>query len=163
MFGLIRDLVITLFLILLAQGVYGVEDIESFNFLVDFLTKNQMTFLGTGVLCLIVVLVLSAVFEGIGLYKITYGISKILVRLCQLVITFLSALNMIYYIQMGGNLLFGNGFLVIFLLYLVLGSSCWAIRVNDFNYHTKNAILPVSVLTIMSILFVNFIWPSMGL
>ena len=163
MFGLLRDLAITIFLILLAQGVYGVEDNESFNFLVDFLTQNQMSFLGIGVLCLIIVLVLSAVFEGIGLYKITYGLSKILVRLCQFFTTFLSVLNMTYYLKMGGNLLFGNGFLVIFLLFLIMGSSCWAIRVNDFNYHTKNAILPVAVLATMSILFVNFIWPAMGL
>jgi len=163
MTGLIKDTAFTVFIVLLAHGVYDVDDVDGFNFIVDFISKHQTALVGTGVFCLILLLALSAVFETIGLYKITYGLSKILVRLSQFLISFLSLLNMIFYIAMGGNLLFGSGFLTIFLLFLILGASCWTIRVNDFNYHSMNAMAPIGVLATMSVLFVNFIWPMMGL
>ena len=163
MFGLIIDTALSVFVILLAHGVYGIEDVDAFNFIVDFISKNQTSLVGTGVFCLVILLGLSVVFENIGLYKITYGLSKILVRFSQFLISFLSLLNMILYLSMGGNLLFGSGFLTIFLWFIVLGASCWTIQANDFNYHSMNAIAPVGILATMSILFVNFIWPIMGI
>ena len=98
MFGLISDTALTMIIILLAHGVYGVEDVDAFNFIVDFISKNQTSFVGTGVFCLVILLGLSVVFESIGLYKITYGLSKILVRFSQFLISFLSLLNMILYL-----------------------------------------------------------------
>ena len=162
MFGLIRDFAITVFIILLAHGVYGVDDISAFNDLVGFIVENQKTFLGTGFICLLVILLFSAIFEGIGLYKITYGMSKILVRLSQFFITFFSILNIGFYATMGGDFLLKSGYLTIVLLFCILGASCWAIRVNDFNYHSTNAIVPVGVLAVMSVILVSFIWPLMG-
>jgi len=163
MFSLLKDTAITVFIILIAHGVYGVEDVDAFNSIVDFISKNQTSVVGTGVFCLVILLGLSVIFETIGLYKITYGLSKILVRVSQFLISFLSLLNMIFYLAMDGNLLFGSGFLTIFLWFIILGASCWTIRVNDYNYHTMNAMAPVGVLAIMSILFVNFLWPIMGI
>ena len=162
MFGLIRDFAITIFIILLAQGVYEVDDISAFNDLVGFIVEHQKTFLGTGFICLVVLLIGSAVLEEIGLYKITYGMSKILVRLSQFFITFFSILNIGFYSTMGENFLLKSGYLTIILLFLILGASCWTIRINDFSYHSKNAMVPVGVLAVMSVILVSFIWPMMG-
>ena len=120
---------------------------------------KQTLFLATGILGSGALLLSSALFENLGLYKITYALSKILVRVSQFLITFLAILNIVFYAAMGNNLMRDNGYLLLFSLALILGASCWALRIIDFNYHTKNAVLPVGVLALMSVILVEFIWP----
>ncbi len=157
--GLIKDFALTALIIFLNHWVYGVEDTISYEFIVNFIVKNQTLFLATGILGSGALLLSSSMFESLGLYKITYALSKILVRVSQFLITFLVILNIVFYAAMGNNLMRDNGYLLLLSLTLILGASCWALRIIDFNYHTKNAMLPIAMLALMSVILVEFVWP----
>lgn len=157
--GLIKDFALTAFIIILNHWFYGVEDTISYDYLVGLITKQQTLFLAVGILGSGGLLLSATVFESLGLYKITYGLSKVLVRLSQFLITFLAILNIVFYAAIGTNLLRDKGYILLFTLFLILGASCWALRIIDFNYHTKNAMVPVGVIAVMSIILVEFIWP----
>jgi hypothetical protein len=157
--GLIKDFALTALIIILNHWVYGVEDTISYEYTVNFIAKNQAFFLAAGILGSGALLISSSMFESLGLYKITYGLSKILVRVSQFLITFLAILNIVFYASAGFNLMRDNGYLLLFSLTLILGASCWALRIIDFNYHTKNAMLPVGMLALMSVILVEVVWP----
>lgn len=159
MSGIIKDFALTALVIILNHWIYGIEDTLAYEFIVNFIDKNRTLFIASGMVGSIVLLLISSMFENLGLYKITYGFTKILIRVDQFLITFLAILNIVFYAALGVNLMRDNGYLLLFTLALVLGASCWALRIIDFNYHTQNAVLPVSVLSLMSIILVEFIWP----
>ena len=151
--GLIKDFALTALIIILNHWVYGVEDTISYEFIVNFIARNQTLFLAGGILGSGALLLSSAMFESLGLYKITYALSKILVRVGQFLITFLAIINIVFYAAFGNNLMRDNGYLLLFSLALILGASCWALRIIDFNYHTKNAVLPVTTATLLAIIY----------
>jgi hypothetical protein len=157
--GLLKDFALTALIIILNHYFYGVEDSVAYKFIVDFMAQNQTMFLAGGILGSIGLLVFSTMFEGLGIYKITYALSKVFVRLSQFFITFITLLNIVFYAAIGYNLMRDNGYFLLFVFGLVLGASCWSLRMIDFNYHSQNAILPVGILAFMSIFLVEFIWP----
>jgi len=159
MAGLIKDFALTALIIILNHWVYGVEDIISYEFIVNFIARNRTLFIAIGILGSTSLLLSSSMFESLGLYKITYALSKILVRVSQFLITFLAILNIVFYASFGNNLMRDKGYLLLFSLALILGASCWALRIIDFNYHTKNALLPTAMLALMSVILVEFVWP----
>lgn len=157
--GLIKDFALTALIIILNHWVYGIEDSISYEFIVSFFARKQTLFLSIGIFGSVALVFSASMFESLGFYRITYGLSKITVRLSQFVITFIAILNIVFYSAMGSNLMRDNGYLVLFAFALLLGASCWAIRITDFNYHTQNAILPVGLLALMSIILVEYVWP----
>jgi len=157
--GLIKDFALTALIIILNHWFYGVEDTISYEFIVSFIDRNRTVLIAAGTLGSVALLLSSTMFESLGLYKITYGLSKIIVRVSQFVITFMAILNIVFYAAMGNNLMRENGYLLLFSAILILGAACWAIRIIDFNYHTKNAIIPVVAIAFISILLVELIWP----
>jgi hypothetical protein len=162
MLGLLKDFGITALIIILNHWVYGVEDTVSYDFVVNFITGKKTLFLATGIIGSIVLLVSTSI-EELGLYKVTYAISKIFIRLCQFLITFLSILNIVFYSAGGMNLLRASGYSSLIVLFMILGSSCWTIRANDFSYNTQNALVPVGVLAFLSVVLVEFVWPMAGI
>ncbi len=159
MVTILQDLAITLVLIFLNHSVYGVEDSITYQYIVDLIARKQTFFLGVGILGSGSLLISAAMFESLGLYKITYGLSRILVRVSQFLIIFLAVLNVAFYAALSNNLIRDNGYLALFLLLLILGASCWSLRIIDFNYPTKNAMVPVTILALMSVILVEIIWP----
>jgi len=161
MIGLIKDIGITLFIIILNHFVYAVEGNIAYDFVIGIIKRNHTFFLSTGILGSAFLLIFTSI-EGLGLYKITYGLSKIFVRLSQFFITFLALLNIFFYVVISANLMRDSGYFLLFVLMLILSSSCWALRIIDFNYHTRNALMPVGILSLLSVLLVEYIWPLTG-
>ncbi len=157
--GIIKDFALTALVIILNHWIYGIEDTIAYEFIVNFIGKNRTLFIASGMAGSVVLLISSAMFENLGLYKITYGLSRILIRVNQFLITFLAIINIVFYAALSSNLMRDNGYLLLFALALVLGASCWALRIIDFNHPTRNEVLPVSVLALMSIIVVEFVWP----
>jgi hypothetical protein len=156
---MIKDFVLAAVIIILNHWIYGVEDAYSYQYLVDFFSEYQTTFLTGGTIGAILLILSSYMFENFGLYKISYAFSKILVRVNQFLIMFLSLLNMAFYATLGANLMRNNGYFMLFVLYAILGASCMSLRIIDFNYHTKNALVPISAVAALSVILVEFIWP----
>jgi len=160
--GLIKDFALTALIIILNHWVYGVEDTISYEYVVNFIAEKQTLFVATGILGSGALLLSASMFESLGLYKITYGLSKILARVSQSLIIFLAILNIVFYAAMGNNLMRDNGYLLLFSLFLILGASCWSLRIIDFNYHTKNALLPAGMMAFMSVVLVELVWPLLN-
>jgi len=156
---MIKDFVLAAVIIILNHYVYGVEDLYSYEYLVSFFTQYKTPFLAGGTIGAIVLVLSSYMFESFGLYKISYGFSKIFVRVSQFLIMFIALLNMLFYLAIGANLMRDNGYYMLFVLFAILGASCMSLRIIDFNYHTRNVIVPISVLAVLSVLLVEFIWP----
>jgi len=156
---MIKDFVLAAVIIMLNHWIYGVEDAYSYQYLVDFFSEYQTTFLAGGTIGAIALILSSYMFENFGLYKISYAFSKILVRVSQFLIMFLSLLNMAFYATLGANLMRNNGYFMLFVLYAILGASCMSLRIIDFNYHTKNVLVPISAVAALSVILVEFIWP----
>lgn len=157
--GLIKDFALTALIIILNHWIYGVEDILAYDFIVGFIANNQALFVATGILGSCFLLLSSVMFESFGLYKITYGLSKILARVSQYLINFLTIINIVFYAALGNNLMRDKGYGLLFSLALILGASCWSLRIIDFNHSIKNVVLPVAALAFMSIILVEFVWP----
>ena len=157
--GLIKDFALTALIIILNHWIYGIEDILAYDFIVDFIVKNQTLFMSAGILGSCFLLLSSVMFESFGLYKITYGLSKILARVSQYLISFLAIINIVFYAALGNNLMQDKGYGLLFALALILGASCWALRIIDFNHSIKNVVLPVGALALMSIILVEVVWP----
>ncbi len=156
---MIKDFVLAAVIIILNHWVYGVEDVYAYQYVGDFFTAYKTVFLTGGTIGAIALILSSYMFESFGLYKISYGLSKVLVRVSQFLITFLALVNMAFYVAIGENLMRDNGFFMLFVLYAILGASCMSLRIIDFNYHTRNVLLPISILSFLSIILVEFIWP----
>lgn len=159
--SILKDIALTTVVIFLNHWIYGIEDAYSYNYIVELIARKQLLFLSIGIVGSIALLASAVLFETLGLYKITYGLSLILVRVSQFLITFLALLNVAFYVSLGNNLLHDNGYLAVFLLSVILGASCWSIRVIDFNYPVKNTILPVGILTLVSLMLVELVLPLM--
>ena len=162
MIGLIKDFAITALIIILNHWVYGVEDIIAYDFVVDFITRNHTLFLSTGILGSSGLLLFTSI-EGLGLYKVTYGLSRLSVRICQFFIIFLCIINIVFYLAIGMNLMRDSGYFLLFVLILLIGSSCWALRLVDFNHPTNDVLMPVGVIAFMSVILVEYIWPMVGI
>jgi len=156
---MIKDFGLATIIIILNHWVYQIEDDYAYQYIVAFITEFQTVFLTGGTIGAIVLVLSSYMFENFGLYKVSYGLSKIFVRVCQLLIMFLAMLNMAFYLALDTNLMRDNGYSMLFVLFAILGASCMSLRIIDFNYHTRNAITPISAFTALSVLLVEFIWP----
>ena len=159
MIGLLKDFALTSFIIMLTHWIYGVADSVSYEFIVDFISKNNTLIFSLSFIVSIILLFSSAMLETLGLYRITYGIGKILIRTCQFLMTFIAILNIVFYAALSSNLMHDNGYMLLLSLAIVLCSSVWAIRVIDFNYNSQNALGPTGTLVFMSILLVEVVWP----
>ena len=161
--GLLKDFALTALIIILNHWIYGVEDTISYEFIVTFITKNKTLILSLSFLVSLTLLISAALLETMGLYKITYGCGKILIRISQFLLTFIAVVNIVFYAALSNNLMRDNGYLLLFAIVFVLCAAVWSIRVIDFNYNSHNALAPVGALTFMSILLVEFIWPFYNL
>jgi len=159
MAGLLQDFALAAFIIMLNHWIYGVEDSISYEFIVNFISQKKSLIMAMSFLVSVTLLLSSSLFETMGLYKITYGIGKILIRISQFVITFLAILNILFYAALDNNLMVDSGYQLLLSLSIVLCSSVWAIRVIDFNYNSQNALVPTGALAFMSILLVEVVWP----
>jgi hypothetical protein len=161
--GLLKDFALTALVIILNHYFYGVEDSVAYNFVADFMLRNRLIFIAAGILGSGTLLVFSSMFEGLGIYKITYALSKILVRIAQFLITFIAILNIVFYAAIGNNLMRDNGYPFLLVFIVILAACCWAIRMIDFNYHSQNAMLPVGIVAFMSVFLVEIVWPFFNL
>jgi len=157
--GLLKDFALTAAVIILNHWIYGVEDNISYEFIVGFFSRYKTPILSLSFLVSITLLFSSAMFETLGLYRITYGIGKVLIRISQFLLTFLAIVNIVFYAALGNNLLRDNGYLILFALAFVLCAGVWSIRVIDFNYNSQNALMPTGTVVLMSIVLVEIIWP----
>jgi hypothetical protein len=162
MLSLIKDFAITAFIIIFGHWIYGVPDISAYDFFVDFISGNRPLILTIGVFASGAMVTSAAMFQSLGISQVTFLVSKVFARLCQFIINFFSILNIIFYASMEMNLIRSGGYDILVILFITLGASCWALRMIDFNFHTKNTLLPVCLVAFMSVLFIELVWPFFG-
>ena len=157
--GFIKDFALTALIIILNHWVYGIEDAIAYNFIVEFITGKHFAILATAFLGSLGLVLSATLFENLGLYQVTFVLSRILARMSRFLVTFLAILNILFYAALGNNLMHDKGYQALFAVGLLLAASCWALRIVDFNYPLKNKNMPVGIVVLVSILLVEFILP----
>jgi hypothetical protein len=163
MSDLIKDFSITAFIMILGHWVYGIEDTVAYDFLVEIIVRNKALFVVTGFLGSATVMFLATMFQDLMLSQVAFILGKFFARMCQFFIIFLSILNIIFYTSLSINFIQNSGYYIVIILVLTLGASCWALRIIDFNHHTRNALVPAYMLVFMSVVLVEFVWPFYGI
>jgi len=162
MLSLLKDFAITALIMIFGHWIYGVADIVAYDFFIKFIIDNKFNILAIGILGSCSMVISAAMFQSLGLTQVTFMFSKLFARLCQFTITFLSILNIIFYASMKINFIRSSGYDIFVVLFMTLVASCWALRMIDFNFHTKNTLLPVALIAFMSVLFIEIVWPFFG-
>jgi hypothetical protein len=117
---------------------------------VDLTSRFQLTLLFYSFTGSILLIILSYWLTSIGLFRITYFISKALLRCSQFLLVFLSVTNIIFWFQLENCFLSETGFAPIAILWIIMIGSCLAIRAADFNYHLRGPLIPGILLPILS-------------
>ena len=162
MLSLTKDFAITALIIIIGHWIYGVADIVAYDFFVELIVENKFKILAMGIFSSGAMVISAAMFQSLGITQVTFLISKLFARLCQFIVTFFSILNIIFYASMKMNLIRSSGYDIFLVLFMTLGASCWALRMIDFNFHTKNTLLPVGLIAFMSVLVIELVWPFFG-
>jgi len=162
MLSLFQDFAITALIFIFGHWIYGVADTVAYDFLINFIVGNTSLFLTIGIVGSGTMVISAAMFQSLGFSQVTFMLGKFFARFCQFSITFLSILNILFYVSMETNFIRSAGYHIFIILFITLGASCWALRTIDFNFHTKNTLQPVGLVAFMSVLFVEFVWPFFG-
>ena len=162
MFSLTKDFAITALIIMFGHWIYGVADIVAYDFFVEIFIEKRFTILAIGIFGSAAMVISAAMFQSLEITQVTFVISKFFARVCQFTITFFSILNIIFYASLEINFFRSGSYDIFVVLFMTLGASCWALRMIDFNYHTKNTLLPVGLIAFMSAMFVEVAWPLFG-
>jgi len=162
MLSLTKDFAITALIIIIGHWIYGVADIVAYDFFVAVIVEKKILILAIGILGSGVMVISAAMFQSLGVTQVTFMISKLFARLSQFTITFFSILNIIFYASMKMNLIRSSGYDIFVVSLITLGASCWALQLIDFNFHTKNILLPVGLIAFMSVLVIEVVWPFFG-
>lgn len=157
--GFIKDFALTALIIILNHWVYGIEDTIAYGFIVTFITRKHLVIFATAFLGSLALVLSATLFENLGLYQITYVLSRVLARVSRFLLTFLAVLNILFYTALGNNLMHDKGYQALFAVALLLGASYWSLRIVDFNHPVKNQTTPVGILVLVSIVLVEFIRP----
>ncbi len=97
----------------------------------------------------------SFLFPDLGLYRISYFFSKLLMELAQFLLVLLAIFNVWIWFGAGEDLLLVMGYDIVLMLFLLLTAAAYAIHLIDFNYEFKTAFTSHVGLILLSIIVVQ--------
>ena len=129
-----------------ALHLAGFTSAEVLAAVLPFLAANRTALLASGLLGALGLVCASSVFGGIGFFNILYLMAKAVYELVQLLLCAMTVASLVFWFDLGANLwLEGGGDLAI-VLYAWLYGAAFSLRVFDFNYPVRDALLAYSVL-----------------
>ena len=143
----------------LNKFVYRLDASALYDILVTLMADHGMTITAYATLAAVGLLVITYLFENMGLFKVAYIVSKITVQICQMLLLLVALLNVFFYYTLETHFILGSGLLIAFVLLELLTAASLAISIVDFNNHCRNAIVPSVGIIFGSILFVQFLAP----
>jgi len=124
----------------------GFTSAEVLASVVGFLTVNRSVLLTAGLLGVLALICASLLFGGIGFFNILYVMAKAVYESVQFFLCAMSLATLIFWFDLGVNFWLEGGETLAFLLYVWLYGAAFSLRVFDFNYPVRDALLSFSAL-----------------
>jgi len=113
---------------------------------VGFLVVNRTALLASGLLGALVLVCASLLFGGIGFFNILYVMAKAVYELVQLLLCAMALAALVFWFDLGVNFWREGGGALTLVLYAWLYGAAFSLRVFDFNYPVRDALLAYSAL-----------------
>lgn len=129
-----------------AYHLAGFTSAEVLAAVVGFLAANQTALLASGLLGALAMVCASLLFGGIGFFNILYLMAKAVYELVQLLICVMALAALVFWFDLGINFWLDGGETLAIVLYAWLYGAAFSLRVFDFNYPVRDALLAYSAL-----------------
>lgn len=103
--------------------------------------------------CLIILALISFLFSHIGLFRIADLVGNFFLLTSQVGLLGLAILNIVFWFILEQKIYAATNYLPLALFLALLLGTCFSLRIVDFNFPLRHAILPSIVLTVVSVLF----------
>lgn len=112
----------------------------------DFIAANRTVLLASGLLGVFALVCASLLFGGVGFFNILYVMAKAAFELVKLLFCAMSVAALIFWFDLGGDFWLEGGGVLAIVLYAWLYGAAVSLRIFDFNYPVKDALLFYSAL-----------------
>lgn len=126
-----------------------------FAAVVNAINQHETTMLFYSFIGSFLLVVLSYLFTSFGLFKITYFISKILLRCSQFLLVFMSVINILFWYKLDMYFMWKTGFAGMIILWAIMIGACLSLRAADFNYHLRGPLIPGIMLPLLAEIIVQ--------
>lgn len=142
--------------VLVAFHLAGVAALDMYDALARYVALNRLTLVGCGILLAALLAGASMLFSGAGFYNVLFAVAKIFYEMSQFAICGLTLLSVVFWFTIGENIWWSFGSTVGVVLYGMLISAAFSLRLFDFNYPIKEtlmnyAVLPLAALVIITV------------
>jgi len=124
----------------------GITSAEVLAAVVGFLAANRTALLSGGLLGVLALVCASLVFGGIGFFNILYIMAKAIHELVQFLLCAMALAALVFWFDLGVNFWLEGGQTLAIVLYAWLYGAAFSLRVFDFNYPVRDALLAYSAL-----------------
>lgn len=137
--------------------IVGVTSAEALAAVSGFLADNRTPLLASGLIGALALVCASLLFGGIGFFNILYLMAKAVYELVQLLLCIMALATMVFWFDLGVNFWLEGGGTLAIVLYAWLYGAAFSLRVFDFNYPVRDALLAFSALPFacMSVIMVS--------
>lgn len=135
----------------------GVTSAEALDAVFGFLADNRTPLLASGLIGALALVCASLLFGGIGFFNVLYLMAKAVYELVQLLLCIMALATMLFWFDLGVNFWLEGGGALAIVLYAWLYGAAFSLRVFDFNYPVRDALLAFSALPFacMSVIMVS--------
>ena len=132
--------------VVVALHFAGVTSAEALAAVLGFLADNRTPLLGSGLIGAFALVCASLLFGGIGFFNILYVMAKAVYELVQLLLCIMALATMLFWFDLGVNFWLEGGGTLAVVLYVWLYGAAFSLRIFDFNYPVRDALLAYSAL-----------------
>lgn len=111
-----------------------------------FFAANRTMLLASGFLGAFALVCASLLFGGVGFFNILYVMAKAAFELVQLLFCAMGVSALIFWFDLGGDFWLEGGGVLAIILYAWLYGAAFSLRIFDFNFPVKDALLAYSAL-----------------
>ena len=124
----------------------GVTSAEVLAAVFGFLAANRTALLTSGLIGALALVCASLLFGGIGFFNILYLMAKAVYELVQFLLCAVALAALVFWFDLGVNFWQDGGGTLTIVLYVWLYGAAFSLRVFDFNYPVRDALLAYSAL-----------------
>lgn len=129
-----------------AFHVAGFTSAEVLAAVVGFLAANRTALLASGLLGALALVCASLLFGGIGFFNLLYIMAKAVHELVELLLCLMTMAALVFWFDLGVNFWLEGGGTLAIVLYTWLYGAAFSLRIFDFNYPVRDALLAYSAL-----------------
>ena len=127
-----------------AVHLAGFTSAEVLTAVLSFRAANRTELLASGLLGALALVCVSFFFGGIGFFNMLYLMAKAMYELVQLLLCAMSVASLVFWFDLGVNFWLEGGETLAIVLYAWLYGAAFSLRVFDFNYPVREALLVYS-------------------